>query len=168
MNSTLIQEARTRLVEVGARAAQDLGVGRMVGQILVYLYLAEDARSLDAIVDDLQVSKASASIAARQLESLGLVHRVWLGGDRRSYYRTAENIRAALQQGLLAVVKRRVESVGSELDSVHADLRAALGAGGRNDHDAQFLFKRVERAKELRDRLSSLFRSRILQKFMVR
>jgi DNA-binding transcriptional regulator GbsR (MarR family) len=162
------EQARMRLIEVGARAAQDLGVGRMVGQILVYLYLSEDARSLDNIVEDLHVSKASASIAARQLESLGLVHRVWMPGDRRSYYRTAENIRAALQQGLLTVVKQRVESVGAELDAVHGDLSKALGSRKSKDHETQFLFGRVKRAKELRDRVSALLRSRILRKLLIR
>jgi len=35
-----------RLVEVGGNAAQDLGLGRIVGQIVVYLYLSEAERSL--------------------------------------------------------------------------------------------------------------------------
>ena len=67
------QEARSRLIETGGRTSQDLGLGRIVGQILVYLYLTDGDCSLDKIGADLDLSKASVSIAARQLESLWLL-----------------------------------------------------------------------------------------------
>ncbi|EKD24559.1 MAG: hypothetical protein ACD_80C00207G0001, partial [uncultured bacterium (gcode 4)] len=48
-----LQEARMRLIETGGRTSQDLGTGRIVGQILIYLYLREDESSLDGIAEDL-------------------------------------------------------------------------------------------------------------------
>ena len=39
----VVTDARVRLIEVGASMAQDLGFGRIVGRILVYLYLAGGA-----------------------------------------------------------------------------------------------------------------------------
>jgi len=64
-------EIRSRLIEVAGKTSQDLGLGRIVGQILVYLYLRNGDCSLDTIGEDLGLSKASVSVAVRQLESLG-------------------------------------------------------------------------------------------------
>ena len=54
MNKTEhLQQARIGLVETGARTSQDLGMGRIVGQILVYLYLQPNATSLDELEKEL-------------------------------------------------------------------------------------------------------------------
>jgi DNA-binding transcriptional regulator GbsR (MarR family) len=107
-----LQEARTRLIEAGGRASQDLGTGRIVGQILIYLYLQESECSLDGIAEDLGLSKASVSIAVRQLEQFGMARKVWKSGDKRNYYKSAENIAKALQQGLLSLVRQKVHHFG--------------------------------------------------------
>ena len=67
-----MDESRKRLIETGGRMSQDLGMGRIVGQILIYLYLSPAEASLDEIEEQLELSKASVSIAARQLENFGL------------------------------------------------------------------------------------------------
>ncbi|MGB5687431.1 MAG: MarR family transcriptional regulator, partial [Candidatus Electrothrix sp.] len=100
-----IAAARKNLVETGGRTSQDLGLGRIVGQVLVYLYLQPQECSLDVLEQELGLSKASVSVAARQLESLGLVQRVWIKGERKKYYRSAENIAQALQQGVLSMLR---------------------------------------------------------------
>ncbi len=153
---------RARLVEVGGRTSQDLGLGRIVGQMLVYLYLWNGECSLDQIGADLGLSKAAVSIAARQLESLGLIRRVWKQGDRKSYYRTADDIGTALRQGLLALVGRKMEAAAVELDRVH-ELLGNRGRAGNGDSDLNFLAGRVKRAKVLRDRAAKVIRSPLLR-----
>ena len=108
--SDSIDNVRKRLTEVGGRTSQDLGLGRIVGQILVHLYLSPAECPLDDIARDLGLSKAAVSIAARQLESLGLLRRSWKSGDRKTYYRTADDIATALHQGLLILVRRRARA----------------------------------------------------------
>jgi DNA-binding transcriptional regulator GbsR (MarR family) len=151
-----------RLVEAGGRTSQELGLGRMVGQVLVYLYLAEGERSMDEIEAELGLSKAAVSVTARQLEGLGLVTRVWRKGDRRNYYRTADNLASALQAGLLGLLRRKLDSTGSELDRVHELLQAAGRANGA-DREIDFLKGRVKRAKVLRDRAANILGSRLFQ-----
>lgn len=153
---------RARLVELGGRTAQDLGLGRIVGQMVVYLYLWKGECSLDQIEEALGLSKAAVSVAARQLESLGLIRRVWKKGDRKSYYRTADDIGVALQQGILGLVRRKIESAGSELDQVCALLEAGGGAS-EGGEDLAFLASRVQRAKVLRDRAAKILGSKLLQ-----
>jgi DNA-binding transcriptional regulator GbsR (MarR family) len=156
-------EARMRLVAIGGRTAQDLGLGRIVGEILVYLYLQEEACSLDRIQADLRLSKAAVSTAARQLEGLGLLRREWKRGDRRNYYRTADTMAAALQQGLLGLVRQKLEAVAAELDQ--ADRLLADASGKQGEREIAFLRGRVKRARVLGGRLGKILRSPLLKVF---
>ena len=145
-----IDTARKRLVETGGRTSQDLGLGRIVGQILVYLYLQPEACALDELEENLGLSKASVSVAARQLEQLGLVKRVWLKGERKKYYRSADNIGQALQQGLLSLITQKVKDFGDQLEVTAQQLNSAA----QNDSaEAVFLKQRVDRARKLQLRL---------------
>lgn len=158
-------EVRRRLVEVGGRTSQDLGLGRILGQILVYLYLTDGDCSLDEIGEELGLSKAAVSVAARQLESLGLLRQAWKKGDRRNYYRSADNIANALQQGLLTFVRQKIQSAATELDYVNDMLEKATGSSN-TDPDARFLYSRVKRAKLLRDRAMRVLESPVLKFFV--
>lgn len=143
-----LQEARMRLIETGGRTSQDLGTGRIVGQILIYLYLRKDESSLDGIAEDLGLSKASVSIAVRQLEQLGLARKVWRSGDKRNYYKSAENIGKALQQGLLSIVRQKIEIFGDELDD-SLSLINQISESSLVGNDVAFLKQRILRAKKL-------------------
>ena len=149
-NNYKLNEARVRLVETGGRISQDLGLGRIVGQILVYLYLQPQACSLDELEAKLGLSKASVSIAARQLEQLGLVQRVWLKGDRRKHYQTAENIGQALQEGVISLVRKKVVEFGDQIDITLNILNEFEVC---EDQDAVFLKQRVGRANKLQKRM---------------
>ena len=147
-----------RLVEAGGRAAQDLGVGRVQGQILVYLYLCDGARSLDEIEADLGLSKAAVSGTSRRLESLGFLKRCWQPGDRKVYYRTADNLAEVFREGMVSVLRRKVEQAGDELDRA-----AELLSGGREAPGTRFLLGRIRRASDLRRRVDRILGSRLLR-----
>lgn len=158
------EHVRQRMIEVGGRMSQDLGMGRIVGQMLVYLYLRPGECSLDQIGEDLGLSKAAVSIAARQLESLGVIQRSWKKGDRKVYYRTADNIATALQQGLLSFIGQKVQALAAELDFANQSLERELETQHK-DEDLTFVYSRVRRAKTLRDQLSKLMKSPLLRFF---
>ena len=158
-------DVRKTLIELGGKLSQDLGVGRMMGQIVVHLYLYDGDCSQDAIAHELGLSKASVSIATRQLENLGAIRRTWRKGDRKVYYRSADNIATALQQGLIAFIGQRIQAMASELDRAHAALDEEH-KDGEDTEDSRFVFSRVKRAKQLRDRAAGLLNSPILKFFM--
>ena len=143
-----LTEVRMRLVETGGGTSQDLGAGRIVGQIMIYLYLQKEAQSLDRIGEDLALSKASVSIAVRQLEQLGLVRRVWIKGERKKYYRSADNIGSGLQQGLLSFLRQKVQLFGVELEGASAILESAPPEA-KNREEFLFLRQRINRAGKL-------------------
>ena len=152
------EHVRKQLTEVGGRTSQDLGLGRIVGQILVHLYLSPAERSLDDIAKDLELSKAAISIAARQLESLGLLRRSWKAGDRKTYYRTADDIATALHQGLLMLVRTKMSLLATELQQAEAELKTA-GTGS----ESEFILGRVKRARKLRDTAMSVLENPLVK-----
>lgn len=156
------EEARERLVELGGRTAQDLGLGRIAGQLLVYLYFKPAECSLDEIEQDLGLSKAAVSTTARQLEAFGLIRQVWRRGDRRNYYRTADNLGVALQQGLMTLVRNKIEAAAGEMDEIQK-LIAAHQRVEKDEaaEDLVFLRDRLQRANVLRGRLAGLLGSRL-------
>jgi len=139
-------------------------MGRIVGQILLYLYLSPSEASLDEIGKELGLSKASVSIAARQLESFGLLRRVWKRGDRKNYYRTVDNIVLALRQGLIAFFRQKVVSFGTELDYTLASLSEEKDSENNNiESELEFLMQRVSRARQLQKRLESVIENPLVK-----
>lgn len=157
-----ITEARLRLIETGGRTSQDLGAGRIVGQVLVYLYLQERECSLDTICEELDLSKASVSIGVRQLEQLGFTQKVSKKGDRKSYYRSADNIASALQKGLLSIVRQKVQLFGGELDGA-LELLDAKNEKVEEDTEVVFLKQRISRARQLQRRLDMVMGNPLFQ-----
>jgi DNA-binding transcriptional regulator GbsR (MarR family) len=165
VQDAIAKEVRTRLIETGGRMAQDVGFGRVCGQILLYLYLQDGERSIEDIAGELGVSLAAVSVATRQLETLGVLRRAWKKGDRRRYYRTAENIGAALKQGLLTEVRRKTQVMAAELDSACSLIEGRMSSGPDPSPDLKFLHQRVKRARQLQQWTSKILESPFLGLF---
>jgi DNA-binding transcriptional regulator GbsR (MarR family) len=155
-----VEDVRSRLIEVAGRTTQDLGMGRIIGQVMGYVYLTRDECSLDDIGTGLGLSKAAVSIAARQLEHLGLLQRVWKTGDRRNYYRTVRHFGVALREGLLGMVRAKVNTISSEFDRAE-EILAAARQKGEQDPEVRFIRQRLSRARTLRNRVVRILDSPI-------
>lgn len=158
----LSSQVRSRSIEVGSRIAQDLGLGRIVGQVLVYLYLTDGDCSLDEIGRELGLSKAAVSIAARRLETIGLLKRVWKSGDRKNYYRTADNLSAALQEGMRNFLNQKLHMLETDFSEMNELLDRELKVNGA-DGELKFLQGRIKRIRQLQGRLSTLLKNPIVR-----
>ncbi|MCW5214085.1 hypothetical protein VU13_01980, partial [Desulfobulbus sp. US5] len=72
----------------------------------------------------------------------------------KKYYRSAENIARALQQGVLSMLRHKVEYFGGELEKSMNLLDGEVAS--ENEEDRDFLRQRVKRAKKLQERLDSV------------
>ena len=149
--STESAAVKARLVAAGGRLAQEFGFNRVAGETLACLYLTPGEASLDALEADLRLSKAAVSLAAAQLERLGLVVRVRKPGDRKRYYRSADDIGSALRHGILKFARTR-------MSTLELDLQAAAGelAGRPKEPAAKFLAGRIARIRDLNRRTERL------------
>ena len=151
---------KTRLVAAGGRLAQEFGFNRVAGETLACLYLTPGEASLDALEKQLHLSKAAVSLAAAQLERMGLVHRVRKAGDRKRYYRSAEDIGSALRQGILTFARAKMAVLETDLGRAEEALEELAP-----DEKSRFLESRVARMRELNRRIGKLLDNPLVKLF---
>ncbi len=145
------------MVEAGGRTAETFGVGKMVGQIYTLLYLKNEALSLAQIAEALQVSKASASIACRQLVAFGALRKVTHDADRRDFYEAVQDFRGLLQNGLLPALEKKLDSA-----RIQIDLCRRLVTGDESPEARNFL-GRLDEAEQRREKISALIRNPLIR-----
>ncbi|MDX2137851.1 MAG: ArsR family transcriptional regulator [Chloroflexota bacterium] len=86
-NATLQNVHHTMLDGLG-QLADYFGFSKVVGQLYGALLLSDQPLCLDDLVEQLDISKANASMNMRTLENMGMVRQVWVRGSssRRKYY----------------------------------------------------------------------------------
>ena len=100
-----MEESTTNLVErFGLRFEAD-GLPRIAGRMLGLLMVSAEPRSLDELAEELQASKTSVNTNARLLERMGAVERATKPGDRRDYYRVADNLHERMLDSRLEQMK---------------------------------------------------------------
>lgn len=125
------------------------GMPRIAGRIFAFLLVHAGAFSLDELAERLQVSKASASTNARQLERMGLIERVTVLGDRRDYYRMETDA----WERMLGVAQRKWEALRAQMTAAAAALPEELEEGRRRLIEAeQFHLLLIDGADRLLER----------------
>ena len=94
------------------------GLPRIAGRIFGLLLVSEDARSLDDLAAELQVSKGSVSTNARLLEQRGLLERLCRPADRRDYYSVPADLFLHTMDQRLARWQRFHEAIGAARTSL--------------------------------------------------
>jgi DNA-binding transcriptional regulator GbsR (MarR family) len=83
-----VLEPREKVIEDFGLYFEQYGLPRILGRIYGLLLITDEpALGLDEMAEQLNISKASASTTARQLQAFTLIEKVSLPGDRRDYYR---------------------------------------------------------------------------------
>ena len=108
-NAATLDEAERHFIDDLARLLVPWGVPQTAARVYGYLLLSPTTVSLDRISEDLQISKSSASVAARLLEMYTLVRRHGVRGSRRALYDASDNY-----EGMLVAQNRTLLS-GAEL-----------------------------------------------------
>jgi DNA-binding transcriptional regulator GbsR (MarR family) len=100
------------------RHFEEEGAPRIAGRLIGVLLLNVEPASLDDLVEQLQVSKASVSMNARRLEFWGIAERVTIAGDRRDFYRIAEDAREKIALRMVERARLMTERLDVGLDAV--------------------------------------------------
>ncbi len=159
--------ARRKFVEAGGHTTQSFGLGRIIGQIYSLLYLSPAPLCLDDIAEELGVSKASVSTTIRQLERWTAVKRVWMKGDRRDFYEAETDFRSVLRHGLLATMRKKLETAGTQIDHIETCLKQAKANGnGAKTKEMQIVVERLERAKKFHGKVHGLLTNPVLEHFL--
>ena len=151
---------KSRLVASGGRLAQEFGFNRVAGEVLASLYLTAGEASLDELEMELGLSKAAVSLAAAQLERMGLIRRVRKPGDRKRYYQSADDIGSALRHGILKFARSKMALLETDLKQAGETL-----SRGEKDPGAKFLAARVARLHQLNVRAGRLLDNPLVKLF---
>lgn len=102
--------AEHRFIEDVARLMVPWGVPQTAARLYGYLLLSAEPVSLDRITSDLEISKSSASVAARLLEQYTLARRHGERGSKRALYGVSENY-----EGMLTEQNRLLDALAALL-----------------------------------------------------
>jgi DNA-binding MarR family transcriptional regulator len=116
--STLAEPQR-RYIDDLAQTLAHYGMTLTVGRLFGLLLVSDEPISLDDIAGQLGVSKSGASVAARDLERLGLVRRLATPGSRRIVYEATDTMEPVFESSVarirdgLAMVQKGVPLLAS-------------------------------------------------------
>ncbi|HEU4741552.1 MAG TPA: MarR family transcriptional regulator [Meiothermus sp.] len=83
---------RDQLIEDFGLFFENYGLPRIFGRIYGLLLVTDQPHlSLEQIAQELNISKASASTMARQLQAMTMIQKSTVPGDRRDYYRVCDD-----------------------------------------------------------------------------
>ena len=135
-----MDRATTTLVDgLGAAAATSGVITQLQGRIFAFLYLQEQATSLEDIAAALEQSKSTISVAMRGLVEWHLVRRVPTPGTRKDFYEAVTNFWRLMQE----IMERRFRWTVRQVLAAVADAERALGEGGGRREAQAFAGQRL-------------------------
>jgi len=150
-------KARDLGIDTCGRIAEFWGFTRTMGRAFGLLFLSPEPLPQSEIQKRLSISAGSASMTLSALGRWGVVHRVWVRGQRREHYQ-AETDFWKMISGVLNERERReigaaVEAAQRALDgarAVHGAVRTATGgATKRLRGEAEFAVERLSKLGEV-------------------
>ena len=92
MSEDRFQAARHLFIRRWGEMAAGWGISRTMAEIHALLYLATEPLCTDDVMQQLEVSRGSASTNLRQLVNWGLIHRVHRRNDRKEYFDAEKDV----------------------------------------------------------------------------
>ena len=132
MSNKRMTTTEQRFIEDAARLLIPWGVPQTAARLYGYLLLCAEPVSLDRITADLEISKSSASVAARMLEAYMLARRHGERGSKRALYTVSDNY-----DGMLTEQNRLLDALADLLKN-GAGTVASGATRDRLDEMAEF------------------------------
>jgi len=152
-----LARARDQGIDTCGRIAEFWGFTRTMGRTFGLLYLAREPLAQSEIQKRLGISAGSASMTLSALGRWGVVHRVWVRGQRRDHYRAETDFWKMISGVLNERERREIGAAVEIVQRAEADARAALGAlrgastaaARRLRTEADFTAERLARLREI-------------------
>ncbi len=132
--------------------ADYFGFSKVVGQLYGALLLSDEPLCLDDLVQQLDISKANASMNMRTLENMGMVRQVWVRGSssRRKYYEAETDFWQIIGNVLSGREMRDLDRAISTMDENIARLQNQMSTMDERDQAlAQVYIDRIGKMKAL-------------------
>lgn len=152
-----IKKAQDIFLEKLSRLCEKFGINNITAQLYVILYFSNKPLSLDDMVEELQISKGSASVNIRVLERYGAVRRVWIKGSRKDYYEAEPDISKVITERMQSMVNGRLTEIEDMLDSSRKSLNS-IDIKDQNEQEYSVFFKeKLEKIIILYEQAKAMF-----------
>ncbi len=159
----------SRFIDAGGNTTHSFGLGRLLGRLFALLYLSPEPLCLEQISERLRISKASASIAVRQLASCKAVQKIESEGDRRDFYEVELNFGTILRSGLLPGIRKKFQSAGVQIErTILASpvLKKVKSSKVEDSVRHKEICRRLEVARGLHQKIDALLSSPLLDQLL--
>jgi DNA-binding transcriptional regulator GbsR (MarR family) len=140
---------------MGGNFCRKVGLPRSLGQIYGLLFLSTQPLSLEDITEALGISKASASVGARQLVAWGALRQVWIRGDRRDHYEMVPELAEVLRRGYHDFVKPRLEASEKRYSALMSALEEDLASGALSRQEHEICAERLKQLGRIQKQLQA-------------
>lgn len=79
-------DARKQMIQTWGQLSDQWGINRTMGQIHALLMISPQPLTTDQIMAELEISRGNVSMNLRSLMEWGVVHKVYMPGDRKEFY----------------------------------------------------------------------------------
>lgn len=140
-------------VEYFVSLVQIFGLPKSIGQIYGLLFVSLDPLPMDRIIEELDISKGSASQGLSLLKTLGAVTPHQIKGDRREHFQADLNVSRIVSHFFNNRLKARLEHGEARLESM---LRLAQEADQNVSEDETSILPRIEALRKWQKRGSNI------------
>jgi DNA-binding transcriptional regulator GbsR (MarR family) len=105
----LLGSARDQFVALWGQMASNWGIPRTMAEVHALLYIAGGPLNTDDVMENLSVSRGSASMTLRSLEEWGIISRVHMRGDRKEYFQAEQDVWKLFRTILRERKKREID-----------------------------------------------------------
>ena len=156
MATDRLSEARDLAIDACGRIAEFWGFTRTMGRTFGLLYVSREPLAQVEIQARLSVSAGSASMTLAALGRWGVVHKVWVRGQRREHYQAETDFWKMISGVLNERERREIAAAVEVLARAEASARAAAqttgrtpAAGRRARSESDFVLERVARLADI-------------------
>lgn len=123
-----IDAAKGLFIRRWGEMAASWGISRTMAEIHAMLFISSEPRCTDDVMEELAVSRGSASINLRQLVNWGLIHRVHRRNDRKEYFEAETDVWQMFDTIIRERRRREVEPI---VETLQRCLTMIRDDGGR-------------------------------------
>ncbi len=158
MSEAISEAAKSLFVRRWGEMAANWGISRTMAEIHALLYLATEPLCTDDVMEQLAVSRGSASMNLRELVNWGLIYRIHRRGDRKDYFEAERDV---WQMFETIVRERRRREVQPIVETIERCVRmiddGQSGLRGQSRKDAGAYKKRFTDILDFCEMMNTVF-----------
>lgn len=130
MSEQKLEDARNLFIRRWGEMAASWGISRTMAEIHALLFLAREPLCTDDVMNQLAVSRGSASMNLRELGNWGLIRRTHRRGDRKEYFEAEKDVWQMFETIVRERRRREVQPIVETIQRCVEMIDAGSGENG--------------------------------------